>query len=442
MTVAELRLTLKELEKGIALATGERHRITIVRGVSRLRLVGMFFDLNKCFLLPSAMRGIRGIKARYDEHPNSNLLIVGHTDTSGQDAYNSTLSLERADALAAYLTDAVPAWEAFFGDDKPDEKRWGTLEIQHMLTKLPQGQPPFYEGKPNGIKDAKHKAAVTRFQEAKGLEADGIAGPITRQALIKDYMGIDGTTLPAGITPTTHGCGENFPVDATGDGVRDPDNRRVEVFFFAGPITPPPPGKTSARGSTEYPQWLAQVTETVDFSAEKAEDDTLLIRLHDENAKPMTEVPFRVTISGTPPVSGISPDGFVTLALPPFCPESITVDWGGPRDDGQLLFNRDIVVECQQGTDKQQSVAKLTNLGYPSETDPEFDAAVRAFQHDYQVEEVGLLNGLPPPITRAKMESIYVLNLDATRPKGEGAAAKEEEDGEPPPVTLTMECAL
>lgn len=129
-TVATYKLTYKELRTGVSLTTAEAHTITLVATVDRVRLVGMFFDLNKCFLLPSAMHGIRKIRAQYDEHPNANLLIVGHTDTSGKDDYNLALSLERSNAVAAYLTDDVPSWDAYFAASKPNEKRWGLLEVQ------------------------------------------------------------------------------------------------------------------------------------------------------------------------------------------------------------------------------------------------------------------------------------------------------------------------
>ena len=52
--------------------------------VSCVRLVGAFFDTNKCFLLPSAMTGIRKLVEVYDKHPNGEMLVVGHTDTSGR----------------------------------------------------------------------------------------------------------------------------------------------------------------------------------------------------------------------------------------------------------------------------------------------------------------------------------------------------------------------
>ena len=265
--MADLRLTLKELRAGVDLATNQTHTITVVGGVDRVRLAGMFFDLEKCFLLPSAMRGIREIKTQYDAHPGANLLVVGHTDTAGKDAYNLTLSLERAKAVAAFLTDDVAAWEAYFADSKPAEKRWGLLESQHMLTVLPEGKTPYYRGTPNGKDDAASRAAVKAFQgDHKGLKDDGIAGPKTRKVLITAYMNLDHTSLPDGATLTTHGCGENFPAENTGDGKRLAENRRVEIFFFDGSITPPPPGPTSARGSTQYPTWCKQVVKTIDVT--------------------------------------------------------------------------------------------------------------------------------------------------------------------------------
>jgi hypothetical protein len=441
LAVADFRLMLRDLRTGVSIPTGECHKITIVRGVSRVRLVGMFFDLNKCFLLPSAMRGIRKIKALYDDHPGANLLCVGHTDTSGNDEYNLTLSLERADAVAAYLTDKVDVWEACFEQGKPQQKRWGTLEVQHMLSVLPERQPPFYEGRANGRDDAKHRAAVQKFQESKTLTVDGIAGPLTRSALIKAYMGLDGTTLPGGTTLTTHGCGENFPIDATGEKVRDTENRRVEVFLFDGPVTPLP-GKTSARGSKEYPQWLAQVSETVDFSADDVNATSLVIRFHDQAAMPLTNVRFRVIITGAPEVSGLSPDGFATVPLPSFCPANVKVEWSGPGHDSEFMFSRDIVVDCEEGTLQQQAMSKLTNLGYLSETADEFEAATRAFQADYGIAEDGLVGGEMPPLTRARLDSIYATALDATRPDLTLAADSQVNDGEPPSITSSMGCAL
>jgi outer membrane protein OmpA-like peptidoglycan-associated protein len=252
---------------------GTQFTLVIGRAVRRVRLVGMFFDTDKCFLRPSAMAGIRGIKQEFDQHPKSNLLIVGHTDTSGKDDHNLKLSVERAKAVEAFLTDDVDAWVAHFGDESGRvSNTWSTTEVQAMLSALPEGGKPFLA--PEGVDGndgPQTKAAIRQFQEAKGLKADGIAGPVTQRAVITDYMALQDTSFPGGITITVHGCGENFPVAETNDGKRSPEDRRVEMFFFDGPIAPPPPGETSAKGSDEYPQWVAAVTNTSDFTLGGAE---------------------------------------------------------------------------------------------------------------------------------------------------------------------------
>jgi outer membrane protein OmpA-like peptidoglycan-associated protein len=252
--------------------------------VRRVRLVGMHFDTDKSFLLPTAMHGIRRIKTMYDRAPGGSVLVVGHTDTQGSSDHNMTLSVERADAIGAYLTDDVDAWMAWFGQGKPASKRWGTREIQHMLTALPEDPadgPKFYGKKPNGAKDSTHLEAVKRFQQwsndKKGtsLAVDGDAGPATRPEIVKAYMALDGTTLPDDAKLVTHGCGEGHPEVKTGDGVANDQNRRVELFVFEGPIDPPPPGKTSQPSDPQYDEWKKKLVETVDVSGDTPGEDDL-----------------------------------------------------------------------------------------------------------------------------------------------------------------------
>jgi outer membrane protein OmpA-like peptidoglycan-associated protein len=245
-------------------------RVVIVRAAYRARLIGFYFDTAKCFLLPAAMKGIRGVAKLYERHPEAEVLVVGHTDRAGAEAYNDKLSLERARSVVAFLTDDIEAWVAWFDAGKPAEKRWGTLEVQLMLSALPEGGPPFYPGKPNGAKDAATRGAVKAFQtwsnETRGtsLAVDGNAGSETRRALVEAYMALDGTSLPKGVTATAHGAGESFPQVATADGVANADNRRVEIFVFDDGVHPPPPGDILPPGSSEYPDWVGQVLDTSD----------------------------------------------------------------------------------------------------------------------------------------------------------------------------------
>jgi hypothetical protein len=219
------------------------------------------------------MNGIKAMVELYDSFPSGKLLIVGHTDTAGDDDYNLTLSLERAEAVKAYLKNDITEWEKWFADSKPEKKRWGVREVQYMLKALPDGSnDPFFTDSPNGSDDFYLMDSVSRFQtwsnEKRGtnLKIDGEAGPLTRHEIIAAYMSIEGTTLPKEIIPITHGCGEFFLDVQSDNNVANDKNRRVECFIFKKEIIPPPPGKTSKKNSTEYPKWRAAAGKFVDFS--------------------------------------------------------------------------------------------------------------------------------------------------------------------------------
>lgn len=416
----ETKATAKALQSGIKLRIGEAHVVKVLpKDLARVRLTGMHFELNKAFLLPSAMPGIRGIKDTYDQHPGSNLLIVGHTDTSDTDEPNLVLSLERSDAMVAFLTDTTAPWEAFFETAKPVAKRWGIREIQMMLSAVPAPKNGLYKGKIDGVQGPETTKAIEDFQARKALKVDGIAGPVTRKALIEDYMGQDGTKLPKGITPVAHGAGESFPESKSGDGARDAEDRRVEIFVFDGPINPKPPAdRKSRKDSKEYPAWLAQVTETVDFGPDAEGPDKLIIRLHDAATKPLGGAAFRVSIgSEVRQPAKADGDGFATIEMPAFCPESVTLEWGPAGSSAPFPFRQDILVECEGGSEETQARAKLNNIGYPFELG--FENAVIAFQEDYQVDASpkpkGLTGGALPPATRKRLFDIYgALNLDAS----------------------------
>lgn len=231
----------------------------------RVRMVGMIFDGDKCFLLPQALDGIKSVVAMHKAHPKAPVLIVGHE--GGDEVTGSVdLALARAKILAGYLTSKPDDWMPWFGSDKPDRQRWGTREVQLILSALsgPDGS-PFYEGYASGVTDDKTTAGLKAFQTANGLTADGKASADTRAALVKAYMAIEDTSLTAGVTPTPHGCTGHEDDTITQDGLQ-PDDRRLEVLFFDGTeIKPQPSGDSSDGGSPEYPAWRARLVQTVDF---------------------------------------------------------------------------------------------------------------------------------------------------------------------------------
>lgn len=239
------------------------HTIVVLPGISRARVVGAAFATNKAFLRPDALPRMQDVVALYERNGGAELLIVGHTDTSGEPHINDPLSLERARSVAAYLQDDVDAWLQRY-DSGPSSQRWGDDEDALMLSTvlLHRGQTPGADG-------------VRVFQQTRGLVVDGVIGPQTRRALVSEYMGVDATTLPSDITPIVHGCGENFPLADDGvelqvdppDGQDDPTDRRVELFFFAPPLgtLPEPPGSNSGRGGVEYLEWVRRSRQVDDF---------------------------------------------------------------------------------------------------------------------------------------------------------------------------------
>jgi hypothetical protein len=275
----------------------ESPRLTMpdVEGTAkRVRLVGMLFDANKCFLLPQGLPGIKTVIEMHKKCPDAKVLIVGHAG-GDEDLAGLDMALDRAEMLAAYLTGKPEAWLDWFSSKKETRIRWGTREIQLMLSALPEGEEPFYKGNAPGITDNATINAIKKFQnyanENQGatLSVDGKVGPETRKALVSAYMAIEDTTLGSDIVPVTHGCEGHFDDTATEDGLQ-PDDRRIEVFFFENEITPEPEGKTSSEGASDYPGWVSCVKETEDF-----EYHGIHVQIVDAKKQPVPEAKVNLT---------------------------------------------------------------------------------------------------------------------------------------------------
>jgi hypothetical protein len=257
---------------GIPVVIGAPNVVQLPPRAWRRRLVGMLFETDKTFLLDDAFASIKELLLFYDQRPDLQFLVSGHTDRVGKPTYNRGLSEERALAIAAFLKDDVEEWLARY-KGRPFGKTWGTREDQHMLATLRDAQGPFYTGTINGINDGATQAAVKRFQvwnnsanpkKVNDLTLDGI-GPNTRRELIRVYMDQDGTTIPKDTPLLTHGCGEKHPEIPTDDEVDEKRNRRVEIFIFEGPVEPAPQKKCPDDGCAEYEEWKRRSIETVDF---------------------------------------------------------------------------------------------------------------------------------------------------------------------------------
>ncbi len=64
---------------------------------------GVYFATNKAGINPTSAATLEKLSAILKEYPNSDILIEGHTDSTGKDAYNYTLSKKRAKSVSTFL---------------------------------------------------------------------------------------------------------------------------------------------------------------------------------------------------------------------------------------------------------------------------------------------------------------------------------------------------
>lgn len=96
----------KEIDQSVPGATVER----VGEGIQVTFASGLLFDFDSDRIRSDAAANLNELANSLNKFPNSDLLIVGHTDATGDDAYNMNLSQRRANSAAAYLQSrGVPA---------------------------------------------------------------------------------------------------------------------------------------------------------------------------------------------------------------------------------------------------------------------------------------------------------------------------------------------
>ncbi len=89
----------KELQQNIPGATVTR----VGEGIAITFASGLLYDVDSDVVKADAATNLRNLAASLNKYPNTDLLIVGHTDATGSDAYNQGLSERRARAAADYI---------------------------------------------------------------------------------------------------------------------------------------------------------------------------------------------------------------------------------------------------------------------------------------------------------------------------------------------------
>lgn len=67
---------------------------------------GILFDVDSSTLRSAAQQNLRDLVASLEEYEGTDVLVVGHTDSTGEASYNQSLSERRADSARSFLVSA------------------------------------------------------------------------------------------------------------------------------------------------------------------------------------------------------------------------------------------------------------------------------------------------------------------------------------------------
>jgi outer membrane protein OmpA-like peptidoglycan-associated protein len=108
----------------IRIAGGGRDLYDRLAEDGRVATQGILFATNSDRIRPESTPTLEEIGTMLKDHPELRIAIEGHTDSDGEDAYNQTLSEQRAAAVKAYLMATYGIQDsrlqtAGFGESKP-----------------------------------------------------------------------------------------------------------------------------------------------------------------------------------------------------------------------------------------------------------------------------------------------------------------------------------
>jgi OmpA-OmpF porin, OOP family len=100
---AEERVEAFSDERGEVLLEARTRELDAIREGTVVTLGDVLFETGQATLLPGAALNLDPLVDYLQEHPDSSVVIEGHTDSVGSSGYNQQLSQARADAVRSYL---------------------------------------------------------------------------------------------------------------------------------------------------------------------------------------------------------------------------------------------------------------------------------------------------------------------------------------------------
>jgi outer membrane protein OmpA-like peptidoglycan-associated protein len=84
---------------------------------------GLLFDVDKAALRAASQENLQDLARILNKYPDTNILIEGHTDSTGADDYNLALSKRRAESVSHYLAQLEVKASRFsimgYGEEQP-----------------------------------------------------------------------------------------------------------------------------------------------------------------------------------------------------------------------------------------------------------------------------------------------------------------------------------
>jgi outer membrane protein OmpA-like peptidoglycan-associated protein len=143
----------KELQQSVPTAKVER----VGEGISMTFESGLMFKVNSSEISESYKDDLNSAAEVFVKYPETNIVIEGHTDDSGSDQINMTLSEKRAKAVGAYMVSkgvaASRLTEKWYGESQPkytndtEENKQKNRRVELAITANEEMQQEAKDGK-------------------------------------------------------------------------------------------------------------------------------------------------------------------------------------------------------------------------------------------------------------------------------------------------------
>lgn len=356
-------------------------------------LPAITFGFNSSFIRPSVVEHLGELDSLAKQHTDTKIMIFGHTDAVGSDAYNKKLSERRAWSTYAFIINDANVWEDLY--NHPDEE-WGVAVVQEILTDL--GHDPGSIDNDMGPATKKAMRSFLGLPEGASVSNDAAF----RKDLFAAYMGGKHDiklTADNFMNPGYMGCGEFNLLEETDS--QSEINRRVTFYFFHAERQPKLPCQFADIAPCKEQMVDTDKRHVEGFScsfydswAKKCPAEAppwQEVYLLDYAGHPIANIPYRARVGDSVISQGKTNDNGiarVSLSAPP----KIALDWGEPiaGSGEEYRFSAEHQLELPAGDKAKSGQVMLHNLGYNH--DPSHEEFVHDFQQEWAHETSGDVN--------------------------------------------------